>query len=60
MKRIVNTTATACKLYAATGGTLSGLTANAPVTVAASHVLVCYCLAADTWYVEDAGALLAA
>ena len=60
VKRIVNTTATACKLYAATGGTLSGLTANAPVTVAASHVLVCYCLAADTWYVEDAGALLAA
>lgn len=59
-KVIINTTATACKLYPATGGTLSGLSANANVTVAASHILVCICVAADTWYVEDAGAILAA
>jgi predicted RecA/RadA family phage recombinase len=60
IKRVINTTATACNLYAATGGTLSGLAANAPVTIAASHIVVCYCVASDTWYVEDAGAILAA
>ena len=60
VKRIINTTATACLLYPATGGTLSGLAANAGVTIAASHVVIAYCVAADTWYVEDAGALLAA
>ncbi len=57
---LINTTATACKLYAATGGTLSGLAANAPVTIAASHIVRCHCTAADTWYVEDCGAVLAA
>lgn len=59
-KVLINTTATACKLYPATGGTLSGLSANANVTIAASHIVVCICTAADTWYVEDAGAVLAA
>ena len=58
IKRLINTTATACKLYPASGGTLSGLTADSPVTIAASHMVICYCVAADTWYVEDAGAVL--
>ena len=57
---IINTTATACKLYPATGGTLSGLSANANVTIAASHIVKCICTAADTWFVEDMGAFLAA
>jgi hypothetical protein len=57
---LINSTATACKLYPHSGGTLSGLAADAPVTIAASHVVRCYCTAADTWYVEDCGAILAA
>lgn len=56
---LINTTATACKLYPASGGTLSGLTADAPVTIAASHIVKCHCLAADTWRVQDCGAELA-
>jgi hypothetical protein len=58
--RIINSTATACKLYPATGGTLSGLSANANVTIAASHIIKCICTAADTWTVVDEGAALAA
>jgi hypothetical protein len=60
VKKIINTSATACKLYPATGGTLSGLGANASVTVAASHQLTCTCTAADKWTVIDDGAILAA
>ncbi|MGO8691640.1 MAG: hypothetical protein ACLQLG_18630 [Thermoguttaceae bacterium] len=57
---LINTTGTACLLYPHSGGTLSGLAADAPVTVGGSHIVKCYCVAPDTWYVEDCGAILAA
>ena len=58
-RRLINTSATACLLYPAAGGTLSGLAAGTPVTIAAKHVVTCDCMAADTWWVSDAAALLA-
>ena len=57
---IIETAGFACKLYPAAGGTLSGLGTNSPVTLAASHVLECFCTAADTWTIVDHGAKLAA
>jgi hypothetical protein len=56
--RVINTTATACKLYPATGGTV-GAGTNTPVTIAASHAVICCCIAADSWLVQDGGAVLA-
>lgn len=50
---VENTTATACELYAATGGTVNGLAANASVVVPASSGVLCLCFAADTWIVYD-------
>ena len=49
-----------CKLGPASGGTINGGSANQTVTVTASHVMQAHCLAADTWYVVDLGALPAA
>jgi hypothetical protein len=39
------------------GGTINGLAANATITITAHHVYRCYCVAANTWFVHDAGAL---
>lgn len=50
---IVNDSATACELYAATGGTVNGLAANASVVVAASKGIWAQCTAADTWIAFD-------
>ena len=57
---LIETAALPLMLYPATGGTSSGLSANTPVTIAASHIVRCYCTAANTWFVEDCGAALAA
>lgn len=53
IKWVINTTATACELYAATGGTVNGLSANASVVLPASKGVICICTAADTWVVFD-------
>lgn len=50
---IENTTATACELYAASGGTVNGLSADASIVVPASKGVLCLCFAADTWIVYD-------
>lgn len=57
---VINTSATAAELYAATGGTVNGLAANASVVVPASKGLRCYCTAADTWTAFDLTALATA
>lgn len=49
--KILNTTATACKIYPATGGTLNGGAANAALNIPASLGVRCICTAADTWTV---------
>jgi hypothetical protein len=56
---IIETGGFACTVQAASGGTISGLGANAPVTIAPYHIIRLYCLAADTWQAEDCGARLA-
>jgi predicted RecA/RadA family phage recombinase len=53
---IINTSGTACYLFAASGGTLNGLSADAGVVIAASKGVVCFCTAADTWTVYDTAA----
>lgn len=50
---VINTTATASELYAATGGTVNGLAADASVVLPASKGLLCVCTAANTWTVFD-------
>jgi hypothetical protein len=56
---VIETAGYPLKLYPATGGTLSGLSANTPVTIAAKHIVLCKCTATNTWYVADLGAALA-
>lgn len=50
---IENTSSTALELYAASGGTVNGLTADASVVIPASKGVLCLCFAADTWIVYD-------
>lgn len=50
---VINNSATAAKLYPATGGTLNGQAINAASVVPASKGVTCYCSAADTWTVFD-------
>jgi hypothetical protein len=50
---IINTSATAAELYAASGGTVNGLSADASVVVPASKGLMLFCTAADTWLAFD-------
>lgn len=50
---VINSSATACELYAATGGTVNGLSANASIVLPASKGVICICTAADTWTVYD-------
>ncbi len=54
---VINTSATAAKLYPATDGTINGAAANANVTVPASKGNLCFCTGADTWTVFDMAAL---
>lgn len=57
---IVNDSATACELYAASGGTINGLSADASVVIAASKGVWAQCTAADTWIAFDLPALATA
>lgn len=50
---VINTTSTACELYAASGGTVNGLSADASVVLPASKGVRCFCTAADTWTAFD-------
>jgi hypothetical protein len=50
---IINDSSTACELYAASGGTINGLAANASVVIPASKGVWCQCTAADTWIAFD-------
>lgn len=50
---VINTTATACELYAASGGTVNGLSADASIVVPASKGVLCVCTASNTWTVYD-------
>ena len=53
---VVNNSSTAAELYAASGGTVNGLSADASVVVPASKGLLCLCTAADTWVAFDLAA----
>lgn len=53
---IVNDSATACELYAASGGTINGLSADASVVIPASKGIWAQCTAADTWIAFDLAA----
>lgn len=50
---VINTSSTACNLFAASGGTINGGSANAGCAIAASKGVICFCSAADTWIVMD-------
>lgn len=50
---VINNSATACELYAATGGTINGAAANASMVIPASKGVICFCTAADTWVAFD-------
>lgn len=50
---IINDSGTAAELYAASGGTVNGLAANASVVIPASKGVMCFCTAADTWKIFD-------
>lgn len=50
---VINTSATAAKLYPATSGILNGQAANAGVVIPASKGVRCFCSAIDTWTVFD-------
>jgi predicted RecA/RadA family phage recombinase len=50
---IINDSGTACELYAASGGTINGLVADASVVIPASKGVWCQCTAADTWIAFD-------
>lgn len=50
---VINTTATACNLFAASGGTINGGGADVGCAIPASKGVVGICTAADTWIVMD-------
>jgi hypothetical protein len=50
---VINTSGTAANLFAASGGTINGGSANAGCAVPASKGVRCFCTAADTWTVVD-------
>lgn len=53
VKFIVNTSATACNLFAASGGTVNGGGANVGCAIPASKGVFAVCSAADTWTIFD-------
>ena len=57
---VINTTSTAAELYAASGGTVNGLSADASVVLTASTGARCICTAADTWLAFELTALATA
>lgn len=50
---VINSSATACNLFAASGGTINGGATNAGCTIPASKGVLAICTAADTWTVYD-------
>jgi hypothetical protein len=50
---IINTSSTACNLFAASGGTINGGAGDAGCAIPASKGVLAYCSAADTWTVFD-------
>ncbi len=50
---IINTSATACNFFAASGGTINAASADVGKTIPASKGALCLCTAADTWYAFD-------
>lgn len=50
---VINGSSTACEIYAAAGGTVNGLSADASAVVPASKGVRGICTAADTWTVYD-------
>lgn len=57
---IINTSATAANLFAASGGVINGGAADAGCAIPASKGVLCLCTAADTWYVFQLAALAGA
>ncbi len=53
VKWILNTSSTACDLFAASGGTINGGSADAGCAIPASKGVLAVCTAADTWTVFD-------
>lgn len=58
--QIINTSSTACNLFAKSGGTINGGSADAGCTIPASKGVLCYCVAANTWKVFDMAAAASA
>lgn len=52
-RTVINTSATACNLFAASGGTINGGVADAGVTIPASKGVIAFTTALDTWWVFD-------
>lgn len=50
---VINNSATAAELYAASTGTVNGLSADASVVVPASKGVMCFCTGTNTWIVFD-------
>lgn len=50
---VINNSSTAAELYAASGGTVNGLSADASVVIPASKGVLAFATGADTWIVFD-------
>ena len=50
---VLNTSSTACNLFAASGGTINAGVADVGCAIPASKGVICICTAADTWTVFD-------
>lgn len=50
---VLNTSATAANIFAASGGTINGGSTDVGAAVPASKGVMCFCTAADTWAVFD-------
>lgn len=50
---VINNSSTACELYAASGGTVNGLSADASVVIPASKGVLAFCTGTNTWIVFD-------
>lgn len=57
---VINTSATACNLFAKAGGTINGGSTDAGCAIPASKGVICSCVDNDTWKVHDLTALAGA
>lgn len=58
--QIINTSSTALNLFAKSGGTINGGSADAGCAIPASKGVFCYCTTTDTWKVFDMAAAASA